>query len=83
MLDRLNFEVYQDSWSAREELQLFQGIMRCGMDNWVDISELVKTKTKEECEAHYYAFYYKSREDFMPYDEDCILRKRLNGDAPP
>lgn len=36
--------------------------MKCGMGNWIDISEqYVKTKTPQDCENHYFTFYYKSK----------------------
>ena len=41
--------------------------MKCGMGNWVDIAEqYVKTKDPKECEEHYFSFYYKSRDDYLP-----------------
>lgn len=33
------------------------------------------TKAKLQCEAHYYNFYYKNRNSFLPSDKDCILHK--------
>lgn len=44
------------------------------MGNWIDISEqYVKTKTAADCEEHYFTFYYKSKEQNMPVEEDCII----------
>lgn len=48
--------------------------MKCGMGNWIDISEqYVKTKTAADCEEHYFTFYYKSKEHNMPDELDCII----------
>jgi hypothetical protein len=48
--------------------------MKCGMGNWIDISDLyVKTKNPQECEMHYFTFYYKSKEDNMPTIDDCLV----------
>lgn len=44
------------------------------MGNWIDISEqYIKTKTPEECEEHYFTFYYKSKQDSLPTEKDCII----------
>jgi hypothetical protein len=54
---------------------LIQGIMKCGLGNWIDISEqYVKHKTPKECEEHYFSFYYKSIADFLPKQDDCIIK---------
>lgn len=49
--------------------------MKCGMGNWIDISEqYVKTKGASDCEEHYFTFYYKSKENNLPTnEEDCII----------
>ena len=44
------------------------------MGNWIDISEqYVKTKSASDCEEHYFTFYYKSKEQNMPEESDCII----------
>lgn len=48
------------------------------MDNWTDISEFMGTKTKLQCEAHYYNFYYKNNSDNLPDSKDIILKKDPN-----
>ena len=52
------------------------------MDNWVDISEFVRSKSKQECEDHYYSFYNKSKQDNLPKDVDIILKERLKDGEP-
>jgi hypothetical protein len=39
ILDNLNFPLLMKDWSAKEELQLLQGIMKCGLGNWKEISD--------------------------------------------
>lgn len=75
VLDNLKFQLFQQDWSAKEELLLLQGIMKCGMGNWIDISEqYVKSKSAMDCETHYFTFYYKSKENNLPNEEeDCII----------
>ncbi|KAH0794198.1 Myb-like DNA-binding domain containing protein [Histomonas meleagridis] len=49
---------FTEDWCLEEELKLLDSIEVCGIGNWVDISERMgKTKTKEECESHYYGAY--------------------------
>ena len=49
--------------------------MKCGMGNWIDISEqYIKTKTPEDCEDHYFTFYYKSKENNLPTNDDVIIQ---------
>lgn len=75
VLDNLKFNIFSKDWSAKEELLLLQGITKCGMGNWIDISEqYVKTKGPDDCEEHYFTFYYKSKEDNLPTENDCIIK---------
>jgi hypothetical protein len=74
VLDNLNFQLFHKNWSAKEELLLLQGIMKCGMGNWIDISEqYVKSKDAEQCESHYFTFYYKNKENNIPTEEQDVL----------
>ena len=74
VLDNLKFSMFHPDWTAKEELFLIQGIMKCGMGNWIDISDLyVKTKTDKECEPHYFTFFYKNKENCMASEDDCLF----------
>ena len=56
IFDNLNFPLLVRDWTAQQEVMLIQGIMKCGLGNWSDISEqFVKIKTPEECEDHYFS----------------------------
>ena len=51
--------------------------MKCGMGNWVDIAEqYVKTKDPKQCEDHYFSFYYKAQDNFLPNHDDCIMKSQ-------
>ena len=50
-----------------------------GLDNWPQIANTIETKTQDECEAHYYSFYYKSSQDRIPAEKDIIIKKSGNG----
>jgi transcriptional adapter 2-alpha len=68
--------VYSPNWTALEELLLLQGIERYGIDNWNTISDNIATKTPKECNAHYYTYYYKSRNDCCPNNCTDIISIR-------
>jgi hypothetical protein len=56
--------------------------MKCGLGNWKDISEqYVRNKTPEECEDHYYTFYFKGKNDWKPTDDDFIIVSRSASSA--
>ncbi len=44
------------------------------MDNWHDISEFIGSKSKLQCEAHYYSFYLNKNSN-IPQEKDIILKK--------
>jgi transcriptional adapter 2-alpha len=60
---------------------LIKGIEKYGLDNWADISDFIGTKSKLLCEAHYYNFYYKSIDEFLPRDYDIIYSTKFKSDA--
>ena len=76
VMDNLNFPLFTKDWDAREELLLLQGIMKCGLGNWFDISEqYVKSQSAKNCEDHYFTFYYKNKLENIPTNEkDCIIK---------
>ncbi len=52
--DSLQYPLISADWTCEETLRLMQGIMKCGMGNWTDISsQFVKTKTWDQCEKFY------------------------------
>ncbi len=79
--DKLNFNIFTEEWIASEELMLLSSIEKFGLDNWTDISENIGTKARLECEAHYYNFYYKAKDDFLPSNKDCIISSSSTGGA--
>mgnify|MGYP001566102263 CR=1 FL=1 len=45
VLDTMSFPLFHKDWTGKEELLLIQGIMKCGLGNWIDIAEqYVKSK---------------------------------------
>ncbi|KAG8186592.1 hypothetical protein JTE90_019914 [Oedothorax gibbosus] len=52
-----NFSLFDPDWTASEELKLLNAIVDRGLGNWSEISRDVGTKTKVECEEHYFKHY--------------------------
>ncbi len=75
VVDKLAFPLFDKKWKASEELCLLQAIGKCGVDNWGDIAEFIHTKNKQECEDHYYTFYYRSVQDREPHPDDILLKQ--------
>ncbi|XP_041729129.1 transcriptional adapter 2-alpha isoform X2 [Coregonus clupeaformis] len=48
-----DFPVLEPGWTAQEEIALLEAVMDCGFGNWQDVAYQMRTKNKEECEAHY------------------------------
>uniref|UniRef100_A0A8C7MKT2 Transcriptional adapter n=1 Tax=Oncorhynchus kisutch TaxID=8019 RepID=A0A8C7MKT2_ONCKI len=48
-----DFPVLEPGWTAQEEMAVLEAVMDCGFGNWQDVAYQMRTKSKEECEAHY------------------------------
>jgi len=79
VLDKLAIPIYDPQWTALEELMLIKATEKFGIDNWIEIAAYIETKTAEECEIHYYAFYYISQEQKVPKEDFIIAEKLDNG----
>ena len=60
--------VFDEEWTADEEILLLDGIARYGMGNWNDVANHIgsKTKTKLKVEQHYNAVFLKSKRAPLP-----------------
>ncbi|CAH1800378.1 unnamed protein product [Owenia fusiformis] len=63
---RYDFPIFENGWSANEEMKLLDGIQDCGLSNWDDVSKMVQTKTKSQCETHYLKYYISNIKKQMP-----------------
>ena len=55
---KLDFPLFDKHWSAREELQLLEGLEKYGFGNWGDIAKHIgKGKSREECKRHFDVFF--------------------------
>uniref|UniRef100_A0A7S3JP72 Transcriptional adapter 2 n=1 Tax=Euplotes harpa TaxID=151035 RepID=A0A7S3JP72_9SPIT len=76
ILDRMDFPLFVNDWTAQDEMMLLKGISQSGIDNWPEISQQLGFKAPSDCEAQFYSFYYKSIEDPIPRIEDIGVLKR-------
>ena len=65
ILNKMNDKLYTNNWTFGEEIKLLGAIEKLGLENWEEISKILG-KGKFECESHYYTFYYKSKDDYLP-----------------
>ena len=77
ILNKLSENLFTDDWTLGEEIKLLGAIERLGLNNWEEISKILG-KGKFECESHYYTFYYKSKNDFLPDDKILKLNHKNN-----
>jgi transcriptional adapter 2-alpha len=77
ILNKLSENLFTNDWTLGEEIKLLGAIERLGLNNWEEISKILG-KGKFECESHYYTFYYKSKNDFLPDDKILKLNDKNN-----
>ena len=80
--DNLDFPLLTEDWTAHQEIRLIQGIMKCGLGNWLDISEqFVKGgKSPKDCEQHYYAVLMR-QQDSIEYSSALVSREHRAEDC--
>ena len=78
IIDALNFPLFIDNWSAKDEHKLLSFIAKCGLNNWEEISKSIENKGQVECESYYYTFYYKNKETHIPDKNKVVLDANKN-----
>lgn len=78
VINKLTFPMFEETWSAEEELLLLEGLEKFGFGNWNDIGEHIGTdKTGEEVMHHYERIYLRT-DDFLPPDDVLSKRDKQN-----
>ena len=72
ILNKMTESLYTNDWTLGDEIKLLGAIEKLGLDNWEEISKILG-KGKFECESHYYTFYYKTKDDYLPSDKKINL----------
>ena len=65
ILKKFTEPLFTKEWSFGDEIKLLGAVEKLGLNNWEEISKALG-KGKFECESHYYAFYYKDKDDYLP-----------------
>ena len=65
ILNKMTDNLFTVDWTLGDEIKLLGAIEKLGLNNWEEISKILG-KGKFECESHYYTFYYKSKDDYLP-----------------
>ena len=71
IINKMEEPIFTSDWSFGDEIKLLGALSRLGLGNWDGISNAIG-KGKFECESHYYTFYYKKENDFMPKINDNL-----------
>ena len=72
VIDNLNFPFFTKDWSVKDEYNLLHNLSISGLNNWEDVSNIIN-KGQTDCEAHYYSFYYKDKDNSIPKKEEIII----------
>ena len=48
VFDKLDFNIFQDGWTAFDEISLIEGLQMYGYGNWLDISKNITGKEFKE-----------------------------------
>ncbi|XP_059160863.1 transcriptional adapter 2-alpha-like [Physella acuta] len=67
---KLDFPLFEASWTAAEELRLLDAIQEYGLGNWPAVSNRMRTKSAQESERHYFSCYVDKPQPPLPEFED-------------
>ena len=65
IINKMSDCLFIEGWPIKDELKFIEAISKLGLENWFDISRCIG-KGVLECRNHYFSFYYKSKNDFLP-----------------
>lgn len=57
VVDHVTVPIFDPTWGADQEMLMLEGIEMYGIGNWSDAADHVGTKSRVECEKHYYDIY--------------------------
>jgi transcriptional adapter 2-alpha len=81
LLEPILQPIFQRGWTSEQEILLLNAIQTCGLGNWHEIADVMKTKTALECECHYFGTYIDS--DIAPMPNDSVLPEVVLPPPPP
>ncbi|KAJ3449487.1 transcriptional adapter 2-alpha [Anaeramoeba flamelloides] len=70
--------VYQEGWSVSEEEQFLDILYSKGFGNWDIFSQMMITKTTEECYKHYEQVYDRSQTNYLPSENFQVIQRKTD-----
>ena len=71
--------LFVDDWTFNDELKLFGGFSKFGLENWEELSKFLN-KGQFECMAHYYNFYYKDKLEYLKSKKELFIDNKNEKD---
>ncbi|CCA74732.1 related to ADA2-General transcriptional adaptor or co-activator [Serendipita indica DSM 11827] len=76
--------IFDEDWTADEEVNLLDGLIMHGMGNWLAVAEFMGSRTKKDVEEHYLKYWRGSKNwplpeepmEFETTQEEMLNRKR-------
>ncbi|KAK7088033.1 transcriptional adapter 2-alpha-like [Littorina saxatilis] len=63
---KYDFPLYENHWTAEDEMKLLESVENFGYGNWPDVSAQLQNKSPSECERHYNKCYINCPEGQLP-----------------
>lgn len=70
-----DFPVFENSWSAEEEMMLLKVMADCGYGNWQDVAHRMRVRGKNEVEKHYNKFYLNQPDAELPQLPEADMQR--------
>ncbi|XP_061193144.1 transcriptional adapter 2-alpha-like [Saccostrea echinata] len=72
---RDDFPLFENSWSAAEELSLLKVMADCGYGNWQDVAQRMRVRGKTEVEKHYNKWFINQANPELPQFPEADLER--------
>lgn len=72
---RDDFPIFENSWSAEEEVLLLKVMADCGYGNWQDVAQRMRVRSKNEVEKHYNKVYINQPHMELPQFPEADLQR--------
>lgn len=72
---RDDLPIFENSWSAAEEMTLLKVMADCGYGNWQDVANRLRVRGKNEVEKHYNKFFINQPHPELPQFPEADLER--------
>ncbi|WVQ94642.1 hypothetical protein IAU59_001722 [Kwoniella sp. CBS 9459] len=73
--------IFTEDWGADEELLLVSGLITFGLGNWLEVAQHIGTRTKEDCEKHYFETYLGIKKEGKDLTEAVEVKEEIDVDG--